>query len=140
VGYKISPLLWEKVKVGLSAGRVQSVALRLVCERERAIQSFIPKEYWEILALLEGKDPPAFEAKLVQINGERTDLKNEVEVKEVLKSLQDKEFFVNSVITRERRHYPLPPFITSTLQQEAAKKLGFSAQKTITLAQQLYDG
>jgi DNA topoisomerase-1 len=140
VGYKISPLLWEKVKVGLSAGRVQSVALRLVCERERAIQSFIPKEYWEILALLEGKDPPAFEAKLVQINGERTDLKNEVEVKEVLKSLQDKEFFVNSVITRERRHYPLPPFITSTLQQEAAKKLGFSAQKTITLAQQLYEG
>jgi len=140
VGYKISPLLWEKVKRGLSAGRVQSVALRLVCERERAIQSFIPEEYWEIAAHLEGKQPPSFKAKLVQIKGSKCQLTNQVQVEEVIKNLKTKTFIVKKITRKEKRRHPLPPFITSTLQQEAAKKLGFSAQKTMTIAQQLYEG
>ncbi|MDL1970818.1 MAG: type I DNA topoisomerase [Candidatus Desulfofervidaceae bacterium] len=140
VGYKISPLLWEKVKRGLSAGRVQSVALRLVCERERAIQNFVPEEYWEIVARLEGKAPPVFEAKLVQIKGKKCHLSNQAQAEEVVEILKKQTFVVKKITRKEKRRYPAPPFITSTLQQEAAKKLGFSAQKTMAIAQQLYEG
>jgi len=140
VGYKISPILWQKVKMGLSAGRVQSAALYLICERERAIQNFVPQEYWEIAALLEGKQCPCFEAKLAQIKGKKACLKNQAQVEAILKTLKEKSFLVKRVIHQKKHRYPFPPFITSTLQQEAAKKLGFSAQKTMVLAQQLYEG
>ena len=140
VGYKISPILWQKVKMGLSAGRVQSAALYLICERERAIQNFVPQEYWEIVALLEGEQCPCFEAKLAQIKGKKACLKDQAQVEVILKTLKEKTFLVKRVIRQKKHRYPLPPFITSTLQQEAAKKLGFSAQKTMVLAQQLYEG
>jgi len=140
VGYKISPILWQKVKMGLSAGRVQSAALYLICERERAIQNFVPQEYWEIAALLEGEQCPCFEAKLAQIKGKKACLKNQAQVEAILKTLKEKSFLVKRVIHQKKHRYPFPPFITSTLQQEAAKKLGFSAQKTMVLAQQLYEG
>jgi len=141
VGYKISPLLWKKVKRGLSAGRVQSVTLRLICEREREIQAFIPQEYWSITAQVQHpQKPPAFEAKLTQIKEQKTQINNEEEAKKITDGLRGKQFVVADIAKREKKRNPSPPFITSTLQQEASRKLRFSAKKTMFIAQQLYEG
>ena len=141
VGYKISPLLWQKVKRGLSAGRVQSVALRFICDREREIQAFVPQEYWSITAQLQHpKTPPPFEAKLTQIKGKKTKIGTEKEAKKITGGLRSKPFRVEDVAKKEKRRNPAPPFITSTLQQEASRKLRFSAKKTMRIAQQLYEG
>lgn len=139
VGYQISPILWDKVRRGLSAGRVQSVSLRLVVDREREIQAFKSEEYWSIVARLsfEGKE---FDAKLVQINGQKVEINTEAEANAILKALQGAPFLVASVVRKERHKNPLAPFITSKLQQDAAHKLGFTAKKTMTLAQMLYEG
>jgi len=141
VGYKISPLLWQKVKRGLSAGRVQSVALRLICDREREIRAFVPQEYWSITAHLQHpKTPPPFEAKLTQIKGKKIKIATEKEAKQITGGLRSKPFMVEDVAKKEKRRNPSPPFITSTLQQEASRKLRFSAKKTMRIAQQLYEG
>jgi len=141
VGYKISPLLWQKVKRGLSAGRVQSVALRIICDREREIREFVSQEYWIIKAHLEHlQKPPPFEAKLTQIKGRKVKISNKKESDEIIKGLQNKKFVVDEVERKETKRHPPPPFITSTLQQEASRKLRFSAKKTMLIAQQLYEG
>lgn len=140
VGYKLSPLLWQKVKRGLSAGRVQSVALRLVVEREREIQAFKPVEYWSITATLEGEEPPSFEAKLQQIDRKKAEIGDESEAKRIVGDLEDKIFVIKKVETKKKSRSPAPPFITSTLQQEASRKLKFTAKKTMLIAQQLYEG
>ncbi|MCB2148487.1 MAG: type I DNA topoisomerase [Deltaproteobacteria bacterium] len=140
VGYQISPLLWRKVKGGLSAGRVQSVAVRIICDRERAIQAFTPVEYWSITANLKGSVPPAFEARLVRKNGEKIEIPDEAEASAILKDLEPAQFIVDKVVKRTTRRNPLPPFITSKLQQESIQKLRFSAKKTMMVAQQLYEG
>ncbi len=142
VGYKLSPLLWRKVSggLGLSAGRVQSVALRLVVDREREIEAFKPEEYWSITAALEGKEPPPFHAKLSQINGQKADIKNESEAAGIVKDLDEKTFAVKKIEKNNRKRSPAPPFITSTLQQEASRKLRFNAKKTMLMAQNLYEG
>jgi len=145
VGYKISPILWTKVRRGLSAGRVQSVAVRLVCEREKEVRAFEPVEYWSLTALLEGRVPPSFKAKLVQWKGQKVDnkkfrLENEPGVQEIIASLQGAPWLIGDVEKKERRRYPTPPFVTSKLQQEAARKLGFQPKRTMQLAQQLYEG
>ncbi len=139
VGYKISPLLWKKVKKGLSAGRVQSVAVKLIYDRENEISAFVPEEYWSITAhLAHGKS--TFEAKFHSVNGEKRELNSEAEVKEVLALLSGSQFTVGEVKEKERQRNPSPPFITSSLQQEAARKLNFRASKTMQIAQQLYEG
>ncbi|MCZ8512382.1 type I DNA topoisomerase [Paenibacillus filicis] len=139
VGYKISPLLWKKVKKGLSAGRVQSVAVKLIFDRENEIKAFVPEEYWSITAkLATGKTE--FEAKFYSFRGDKKELHNEAEVQEVLAALQKSEFVVSEVKEKERHRNPSPPFITSSLQQEAARKLNFRASKTMSVAQQLYEG
>lgn len=140
VGYKISPLLWKKVQRGLSAGRVQSVALRLICEREREIQAFKPEEYWSVWSALEGKLPPAFEAKLNKIGEKKAEVKSGEQANAILSDLRDAAFTVTDVQKKERKKNPYPPFITSTLQQEASRKLRFSPKKTMTIAQMLYEG
>lgn len=140
VGYKLSPLLWRKVRRGLSAGRVQSVALRLVVEREREIETFKPVEYWSITATLEGKEPPPFDAKLHQIEGKKAEIGNETETNRVVSDLEDKQFIVKKIEKKKKSRSPAPPFITSTLQQEASRKLRFTAKKTMLIAQQLYEG
>jgi len=140
VGYELSPLLWEKVRQGLSAGRVQSVAVRLICDREREIQNFVPEEYWDITARLEGPLPPAFEAKVMKESGKKLEIKDESRAKEITGILEKAEFRVTGVKKVERKKNPPPPFITSTLQQAAARQLGFSAKKTMMLAQRLYEG
>jgi DNA topoisomerase-1 len=140
VGYSLSPLLWEKVQRGLSAGRVQSVAVRLIVDREREIQAFVPVEYWSLHANLHGPRPPDFEATLKEVNGEKASLADETATRAVMASLEGARFVVRSVTRGERKRNPAPPFITSTLQQDAGRKLGFSAKKTMTLAQQLYEG
>lgn len=140
VGYQISPLLWEKVRRGLSAGRVQSVALRIVCEREREIQAFQKEEYWSIHANLEGKSPPPFDAKLTKIDGKTAELKDETAATTVVDELQSSKFSVAKVTAKERRRNPVPPFITSKLQQEGSRKLGFTAKRTMMVAQRLYEG
>ncbi len=141
VGYQVSPILWDKVRRGLSAGRVQSVAVRLICDREREIQAFVPKEYWSITAEFEGRGgEPGFSAKLAKKDGRKIELNNEKETKEVLTELKDAEFRVSEVETKEVKRNPTAPFTTSKLQQEASRKLGFSAKKTMMLAQQLYEG
>lgn len=139
VGYKISPLLWKKVKKGLSAGRVQSVAVKIILDRENEISAFIPEEYWTITAKLAVKGS-AFEAKFTQLNGAKKDLTNEEEVNEILEAIKDASFQVGEVKERERQRHPAAPFTTSSLQQEAARKLGFRAAKTMSVAQQLYEG
>jgi len=139
VGYQVSPFLWKPIRPGLSAGRVQTVALRLICEREDEITAFGAEEYWSIVALLE-KDGHSFEAKLHQIDGKAFTLSSEVEARGVLADLDDKSFQVSDVKRRERRKNPFPPFTTSTLQQEAAKRLRFSARLTMRTAQRLYEG
>jgi DNA topoisomerase-1 len=140
VGYQISPRLGEKVRRGLSAGRVQSGALRIVCEREREIQAFKAEEYWSVEADLSGTEPPAFTAKLTKIDGETAELKDEASAKEVVSELEKLPFRVKKVTAKERRRRPVPPFITSKLQQEGARKLGFTAKRTMIVAQRLYEG
>jgi DNA topoisomerase I len=139
VGYNISPLLWKKVKKGLSAGRVQSVALRLIIDREKEIREFVPEEYWTIKGeFLKGNEQ--FQASFYGINGEKLEIKTEQEVKDILAKLKGNKFKVVSVVKKERKRNPAPPFTTSSLQQEAARKLNFRAKKTMMLAQQLYEG
>ncbi len=140
VGYQISPILWQKVRRGLSAGRVQSVALRLICEREDEIKAFVPEEFWSLTALLEGRLPPQFEAKLIKKDEEKLKIKNNEEVQQVLAQLQNKTYAVAKVDKKERRRNPVPPFTTSKLQQEAGRKLGFTAKRTMGIAQSLYEG
>lgn len=139
VGYNISPLLWKKVKKGLSAGRVQSVALRLIIDREKEIQSFQPEEYWTIQGtFVKGND--IFEAQFYRLDSETFDLKTEQDVQHVLSHIQGNEFVVTAVTKKERKRNPVAPFITSSLQQEAARKLNFRTKKTMMVAQQLYEG
>jgi len=140
VGYKVSPLLWRKVKSGLSAGRVQSVALRLICDRENEIQSFVPAEYWTIYARLEGDSPPPFRARLIRIEGRKAEIGDQKEAQSLAAELAPATFLVRAVSRKEKRRNPVPPFTTSKLQQEAYRKLGFSSRKTMMLAQQLYEG
>src|SRR5437762_5107105 len=140
VGYSLSPLLWEKVQRGLSAGRVQSVAVRLIVDREREIKAFVPVEYWSLHAKLNAARPPEFVATLKEVAGEKASLGNEQTTRELIASLDGARFVVKSVTRGERRRNPAPPFITSTLQQEAGRRLGFTARKTMTIAQQLYEG
>jgi DNA topoisomerase I len=140
VGYKISPLLWDKVRRGLSAGRVQSVALRIVVEREREIQAFKPEEYWTLGALLEGKEPPPFEARLFKVRDKKAALENQEQTDAVVRDLKNAVFVVRSAESKEKKKNPVPPFITSKLQQDASRKLGFTVKKTMTLAQRLYEG
>ncbi|MBD8068311.1 type I DNA topoisomerase [Bacillus sp. PS06] len=139
VGYNISPLLWKKVKKGLSAGRVQSVAVRLIIEREQEIERFEPEEYWTIAADFLKKNEQ-FSALFYGRDKKKLELKNEEEVKEIMERIKGKDFVVQSVTKKERKRNPAPPFITSSLQQEAARKLNFRAKKTMMLAQQLYEG
>lgn len=138
VGYNISPLLWKKVKKGLSAGRVQSVAVKMIIDREKEVQAFIPEEYWSIVATFNINDE-SFEAKFYGINNKKSELKSESEVKDVLSKLKD-GFIVENVTKKERKRNPVLPFTTSSLQQEAARKLNFRAKKTMMIAQQLYEG
>jgi len=154
VGYEISPLLWDKVKRGLSAGRVQTVALRLVVDREQEIRAFVPLEYWSLQATLAAGEPPAFEAKLIEIGGRKLEvpvqdeaqrakqfyIANEEEARKHEAALKRARYLVESVQQKERRRHPVPPFITSKLQQEAARKLRFSVKRTMMLAQRLYEG
>jgi DNA topoisomerase-1 len=140
VGYQVSPLLWRKVKGGLSAGRVQTVALRIICERERTIQAFEPQEYWSITAHLEGRIPPPFAAKLVKKGKEKVNIPDEPAAKRILAELRGQTFIVDKVQKKTVRKNPPPPFTTSKLQQEAIRRLRFTAKKTMMIAQQLYEG
>ena len=140
VGYLISPILWDKVRRGLSAGRVQSVTVRLICEREKEIQSFVPQEYWTLQALLEGSGPPSFKATLSRIDSKKAEIKNQGEAQAIVQDLTYLSFSVKEIERKERRKYPPPPYITSQLQQEAWRKLRFTAKKTMSLAQRLYEG
>ena len=139
VGYNLSPLLWSKVKNGLSAGRVQSVALRLICEREKEVEDFLPEEYWSLDAdFVKGKSK--FSAQLVKYAGEKPELKSEDEVKKIIEKIKSSECKVATKKTTEKTVRPKPPFTTSKLQQDAANKLGFTSRKTMQIAQQLYEG
>ena len=140
VGYQISPLLWDKVRRGISAGRVQTVALRMIVEREREILAFTPEEYWSIIAKLEGREPPPFSARLVKIKGKIAEVKNQAEADHILEVAKKSEFLVESVVTKEKKRNPVPPFTTSKLQQDAARRLRFTVKKTMMLAQRLYEG
>lgn len=143
VGYKISPLLWKKIKKGLSAGRVQSVAVKLICDREEEINSFIPEEYWTITAKLskDGEDfEAAFYGKELEGGDEKLELKTRDDVDKILASIDKESFLVRDVKKGVRNRNPYPPYTTSTLQQDASKRLGFSTKKTMSLAQQLYEG
>jgi len=140
VGYEISPLLWRNVRKGLSAGRVQSVATKMICDREQEIESFIPEEYWKIEALLKTEDGNSFKSRFFGYKNKKLDLPRKEDVDKVLENLKGNSFIVKSVKHGEKKRTPAPPFITSTLQQEAARKLGFSTKKTMMLAQQLYEG
>ncbi|MGE4273586.1 MAG: type I DNA topoisomerase [Desulfitobacterium sp.] len=139
VGYQLSPLLWRKVKKGLSAGRVQSVAVRLVCDREEEITNFIPEEYWSLTASLASAGG-VFSAKLVKKQNQKITIASEEEMKKVLEDLESQSFQVQEVRTKEKKKQPSPPFITSSLQQEAHRKLNMSPKRTMMLAQQLYEG
>jgi len=153
VGYKISPLLWKKVHRGLSAGRVQSVALRIICEREKEIQAFDSKEYWTIATDFLGSKSPEFQAKLLKIDGKsvaipdeknakgkNVEISDEKSAQSIVKALEGNEFVLENIVKKERKRNPLAPFITSSLQQEASSKLNFSPKKTMMLAQRLYEG
>jgi len=140
VGYKISPLLWDKVRRGLSAGRVQTVALRLIVDREREIRAFIKREYWTIDVQLNAKKPPVLTARFTKKNDEAIELGDEASTKSLLDQLDGAKYLVHAVSTREKKRNPVPPFITSTLQQEASRKLRFSVKRTMMLAQRLYEG
>ncbi len=141
VGYKLSPLLWRKIKKGLSAGRVQSVVLKIVCDREREIKSFVPEEYWTVeLKFKNGKKPASFKAELVSFAGKKLAITNEAEAEKVKKAILEGEFTVEEVKRSERKRKTPPPFTTSSLQQDAARKLGFTSKRTMIIAQQLYEG
>lgn len=140
VGYKLSPLLWDKVRRGLSAGRVQSVAVRLICEREDEIHAFKPQEYWSITAELEGKSPPPFEAKLHRIKDKKAEIGNGEESERILKQIGDGAFRVSRIAKKQKKRNPVAPYTTSKLQMDASRKLGFSAKKTMMIAQKLYEG
>jgi len=141
VGYLVSPLLWKAIKGGLSAGRVQTVALRLICEREKEITRFVPKEYWTIKVLFQTKNKEEFDAALWKIKDNLADIPNEKEAKRIKKELESGiKYHISKVKKSERHRSPFPPFITSTMQQEAARRLGFSAKKTMLIAQQLFEG
>jgi DNA topoisomerase-1 len=140
VGYKVSPVLWEKVRRGLSAGRVQSVALKLICDREREIRAFVAEEYWTVAAHLEAEGPPPFTANLVKKDGKNIEIGNGDEAGAVRTDLEAATFTVAKVQKKERRRHPVPPFITSKLQQEAFKKLRYGVKKTMQVAQRLYEG
>jgi len=140
VGYEISPVLWKKVRKGLSAGRVQSVATRIICDREKEIENFIPEEYWSIDARFKTEEGHIFTAKYHGKNGKKTGIKNKEQADEIVAMLKDSDFIVSEVKKSEKKRTPAPPFITSTLQQDASRKLGFSAQKTMMISQQLYEG
>ena len=141
VGYKMSPVLWKKVKRGLSAGRVQSVAVKLIVDKEEEIENFIPEEYWNIyVELQEEKEKKIFEAKLVNKNGEKINIHSKEESDNILKDLKDAKYIVKEVKKSERKKNPAPPFTTSTMQQEASRKINFSLKKTMSVAQGLYEG
>ncbi len=141
VGYKISPLLWKKVKRGLSAGRVQSVAVKLIVDREEEIEKFIPEEYWNIYAtLLEEKTNKTFEAHFYGKDGKKQEIHSSQEVEKILSDIKDGKYIVNDIKKSERKRTPAPPFTTSTMQQEASRKLGFTLKKTMSVAQGLYEG
>ena len=141
VGYKISPLLWKKVRRGLSAGRVQSVAVKLIVDREEEIEKFIPDEYWNIYAELEDKETKKqFEAKFYGKDGKKQEIHSEEEVNKVLKDIEKAKYIVDEVKRGEKKRTPAPPFTTSTMQQEASRKLGFTLKKTMSIAQGLYEG
>ena len=139
VGYNVSPILWKKLKKGLSAGRVQSVTLRVICEREKEIDEFTPVEYWSLDAEFKQKTK-IFKASLNSYKGEKIKINKKIEVDEILDYLKDKDFIIKTVKEQERKRNPQAPFITSKLQQEAANRLGFSSQKSMIIAQQLYEG
>ena len=141
VGYKMSPVLWKKVRRGLSAGRVQSVAVKLIVDRENEIEKFIPEEYWNIYAnLLDRESKKKFVAKFYGKNGKKLELHKQQEVDEILKAIENAKFIVEEVKKGERKRTPAPPFTTSTMQQEASRKLGFTLKKTMSVAQGLYEG
>lgn len=141
VGYNLSPLLWRKVKKGLSAGRVQSVTVRLICDREEEIKAFVPEEYWSLTALLrKEKNKTDIEAKLVQFKNKKIEINNKEQMDTVLKDLDGIHYVVSDVKKKEKKRQPSPPFTTSTMQQEASRKLNFPARKTMQVAQQLYEG
>lgn len=140
VGYQISPLLWDKVRRGLSAGRVQSVAVRMICDREEAITSFVTEEYWSIHIDLAAKLPPAFTAQLEKINSEKAKISDGDNAAVICRELEGETYTVDKIDKRKKQRRPSPPFITSTMQMEANRKLRFSAKKTMTLAQKLYEG
>lgn len=139
VGYNISPLLWKKVKKGLSAGRVQSVAVKMINEREKEIQQFEPEEYWSIRGQF-SYEKETFDAQFYGVDKKKQSLHTEEDVKNVLAKLEGNDFHIDSVTKKERKRNPVQPFTTSSLQQEAARKLNFRAKKTMMLAQQLYEG
>ena len=141
VGYKISPVLWKKVRRGLSAGRVQSVAVKLIVDREEEIEKFIPEEYWNIYAkLLDSKTKTEFEARLYGKQGKKLEIHNKKEVDEILSIIEKAKYIVQDVKKGEKKRTPAPPFTTSTMQQEASRKLGFTLKKTMSIAQGLYEG
>ncbi|MBQ3940080.1 MAG: type I DNA topoisomerase, partial [Oscillospiraceae bacterium] len=141
VGYQLSPFLWRKIRRGLSAGRVQSVAVRLVVDREQEIRAFVPREYWSIDAKLTAKSSRrVFSAHLTEVDGKKAELANGAEAGEILDSLQNADFVVKSVKKRVTSRQPAPPFITSTLQQEASRRMSFQARRTMKAAQELYEG
>lgn len=141
VGYQVSPILWEKVRRGLSAGRVQSVAVRIICEREREIQDFVSEEYWSLTATLKGQESPvSFDAKLSKWKGKKVKMANEQEALAIKQTLEGASYAVSKITRQEKQRHPFPPFITSRLQQEAYRKLSFYAQKTMRVAQKLYEG
>src|SRR5437867_4435021 len=140
VGYKISPLLWDKVRRGLSAGRVQTVALRMIVEREREIREFKSEEYWNLRALLAGQLPPEFTAKARSLDGEKWAVADQRTIETVVGDVEKARFVIKRIHRREKKRYPVPPFITSKLQQDASRQLSFSVKKTMMLAQRLYEG
>lgn len=141
VGYQLSPLLWRKIRKGLSAGRVQSVATKIVADRDREIEDFVPVEYWTLSAKLrEGSKGQLFEAEAVKYKGKKLELHNEAEARAAEEALSKADYIVSDAVKKERKRHPVPPFTTSSMQQEANKKLNFSAKKTMMLSQQLYEG
>jgi len=140
VGYKLSPLLWRKIRRGLSAGRVQSVAVRLICEREEEIENFKPEEYWTIAAVFRTEGGEMFTARLVGCNGAKVDIGNAARAEEIVKELKAARYRIQEIKKREAKRNPPPPFTTSSLQQEANRRLNFTARKTMLIAQQLYEG
>ena len=140
VGYKLSPLLWDKVRRGLSAGRVQSVAMKIIVDREEAIKAFLPQEYWTFAAKLEANNPPPFVAKLSKIDGKKAEVANEEQARAIETGLKNGAFVVASIARRERKQTAGPPFITSTLQRTAYNRFKYPVKRTMSIAQKLYEG